>query len=230
MIEGTVLENFVHVFGSDTSEDSGRRWVPNRESLPSVPGGSSGGGLTGPFLLVDLGAFVNSIRGTAGDADSSVVGEAAAELAPETEDEGSGRSTLSRVLFLGAALGVAYALSSRLRSVDDPAEETENLAQKAANTIQQRGELAAERIEEGSQTVAERIEERGDETASRISEASETVEGVEETASETVDDVEEGASETAEDVKEDASETAEDVEDDVDDVTDESSSGAKYET
>lgn len=253
LIEGTVLENFVHVFGSSTSDDEGRRWVPDRGSLPSISGDATGEGLTGPFLLVDIGAFVNAIRGSAESADADLVGQAA-ELAGDDEEE-SGRGTLSKVLLLGTAIGAAYAIN-RARAADEPVEETENLAQKAASTIQQRGEVAAERIEEGSQSLAQRIEEGAetvDEAAESVedvkSDVSGTAEDVKEDVSDTADDVKEEAEDTAEDVKEDVSGTAEDVreeaeetaedvkeeaeetaEDVEDDVTTDSASGPKYET
>lgn len=199
-IEGTILENFVHVFGSDSTDESGRGWLPDRESLSFGAGGSGSRGLNGPFLLVDLGAFLESIRGTARSSD---VGETAAEIAGErgTDDEGSsGRGTLTKVLLVGAALGAAYAASSRLRSVDEPTDEAENIAQKAASTIQQRGELAADRIEEGSQSLADRIEEGADRTTDTVDVASETAEDVKEDASDTAGDVREEVSGTAEDV------------------------------
>lgn len=221
-IEGTVFENFVKVFGSDTTDDEGRRWLPGRGTLPAGSGGSSEGGLSGPFLLVDLGAIVDSFRGS-GAAD---VGESAAEIATDPDEGTSGRSTLTKIVVVGTALGVAYALSSRVRSVDEPVDETESIARKAANTIQQRGELAADRLEEGSRTVAQRIDEGTDRTTDRVDEATETVETVEEKASETVEDVEEGASELAEDVEENASELAEDVREDVDEAAEDVEEGA----
>lgn len=254
LIEGTVLENFVHVFGSSTNDDAGRRWMPNRGSLPSISGEATGEGLTGPFLLVDIGAFVNAIRGSAGSGDADLVGQAA-EFAGDDEAESSGRGVLSKALLLGTVIGAAYAIN-RVRSADEPVDESENLARKAANTIQQRGEVAAERIEEGSQSLAERIEEGADTideaagtaedvkqdvsgSAENVKEdVSETAEDVKQDVSGTAEDVKEEAEDTAEDVKEEAEDTASDVREEAeetagdveDDVTTDSESGPKYET
>lgn len=252
-IEGTRLENVVQVLGPESAEEteeSGRRWLPSRGVLSRDGGGSSES--RGPYLLIDLGAIAGRLRGTARSAD---VGETAAELAPEPGDdedaESSGRGLLSKLLLVGVVAAIALVLRRRSGGVEDPEETAESLAQRAASTIQQRGELAAERIEEGSQTVAERIEERGD----QVSEAAQTVETVEERATETVEDVQEGAAEVAEDVQEgaeevqetaaetasdveeDAAETAEEAQEDVEEATDEvtddptdTTTDTKYET
>lgn len=253
-IEGTRLENVVHVLGRESageSEASGRQWLPGRNVLSR--GGEETSGPTGPYLLIDLGAIAGRLRGTARSTD---VGETAADIAPEPGDDGdaesSGRGLLPKLLLVGVAVGIALALRQRSGGVEDPEETAESLAQRAASTIQQRGELAAERIEEGSQTVAERIEERGD----HVSETAQTVETVEERATETVEDVQEGAAEvaedvqagaeevqetaaeTVEDVEEDAAETAEEAQEDVEEATDEvtdddptdTTTDTKYET
>ena len=125
--------------------------------------------------------------------------ETETETQPEPDSgteasESSGRgSLLTKLVFGGTILGVAYAFWSRQGSVDEVVDQateqvqsvagTEEATEKvtavtgeAAERIQETGEEAAETIEEGTEEVADQVEETGEEVEEQAGEEEETEE------------------------------------------------------
>ena len=130
---------------------------------------------------------------------------------PEAADDSSGRGLLSRVLVIGAIVGIGYLLRSRTDAVDrlaagvrtkagmaaeeteayteELAEETETMAEEAAERVAVGGETVADRIETGGEELAEEVEEAGEELAEEVEEAGERAEEMEEEMEEAAEEM-----------------------------------------
>lgn len=86
------------------------------------------------------------------------------------------------MLLFGGALALIYWLrksqkpTEKLESAaSKTADQTKNVTERAAETIQEAGETLAEEIEEGSQKVSEQLQQKGENTAEKTEEAGETM-------------------------------------------------------
>ena len=123
------------------------------------------------------------------------------EPAEESADE-TGRGLITSLLVVGAVVAVGYLLRSRTDVFDTlasgvakktgmAAEETEAMADEAAERVAVGGETVADRIETGGEEMAEAVEEGGEEMAEEFEEAGERAEEMEEEMEERAEDVQE---------------------------------------
>ncbi|UPW01117.1 hypothetical protein M0R88_03205 [Halorussus gelatinilyticus] len=208
------------ITGENRAMDDGARGQIVRAVKMAIQDGdgmsadSREGEIVRTFLLVDLGAAMNYLRGRRGSSEAT---EALTELAPEAdlESDGSsgGRGMLSRLFLLGVVVGLGYAMSKRSESVGETvgratdrvrevadqtairsgeaAQRTEAVAGEAADRIEEGSEMAAERVQEGGEAAAEQVRERGEMAADSVQEGGEEVSEDMERAADTAEDAEE---------------------------------------
>lgn len=173
------------------------------------------------FLLVDLGAAVNYLRGRRGSSGatqalSKLVSESELTSEPELESESgagdeSGRGILSRLFLVGVIIGLGYVLRKRSGSVSQTVSEATDRAREFADETELRSGEMAGRTEVVTEEAADRIEETGetvaDEAADQVRETGEMAgDRVQESGEMAADEIEEVAEKT-----EEAEEKAEDM-------------------
>lgn len=190
---------------------------------------SRDGKIVRSFLLVDVGAALDYLRGRRrGGGTGSEAAETLTEMVPEPETDDGGRGILSRVFLLGLVVGVGYVLRRRTgaggRGVEEAADragsvadetagtageaadQTTAVAEKVAERIQRGGEMTADRIQAGSEQLADTIQRQGGEAAGHVeAESKEAADRIETGGEEAADRIDEAA-ETAESAQERAEE------------------------
>lgn len=186
----------------------------------SESGETRNGKIVRTFLLVDVGEAVRYLRGRNGK--TSEVAEKTVEKAIDAgsdetttstspAQESQGRGMLSRLLLVGAVVGLGYLLKSRSGPVDEAvsktteqlhsvadktavrsgevAQRTEAVVGQAAEGIQETGEMAADQVETGTEEAADRVRESGETAADQVQEggqkAADQIDEAAETAEET---------------------------------------------
>ncbi|NHN59737.1 MULTISPECIES: hypothetical protein [Halorussus] len=191
-----------------------------------------------PFLLVDLKAVLDYVRGNRGKTTEIAEGHVEEAIQTATDDggrrrdesrgrdggESDGRGALSKLFLLGAVVGLGYVLRKRSDSVGQAVSQATDRAREVADETAMRSGEAAQRTEAVAGEAADRIEESGEMAADRVQEGSETAaEQVREGGEMAADRVEEGGEKVSDDI-EGAADTAEDAESTAEDKADEMSS------
>ncbi|WP_440005490.1 hypothetical protein [Halomicrococcus sp. SG-WS-1] len=210
----------------------------------SESGETRNGKIVRTFLLVDVGEAVRYLRGRNGK--TSEVAEKTVEKAIDAgsdetttstspAQESQGRGMLSRLLLVGAVVGLGYLLKSRSGPVDEAvsktteqlhsvadktavrsgevAQRTEAVVGQAAEGIQETGEMAADQVETGTEEAADRVRESGETAADQVQEGGQKA----------ADQVQEGGQKAADQIDE-AAETAEETQEQQGDEGEEASS------
>ena len=229
------------ILSRDTEERRGERTSDPMMRMFEVAAGESESGdgrMVRPFLLVDLAAALDYLRGTRGgtgrlladgvertllsqssEAESrrarggrsrgeSRRGSPDGERNRRGESSGSGTSVLPRLFLVGAVVGLAYVLRKRSGSVDEVASKATDRARSVADRTARRSGEAAGRAETMTDEAADTIRERGETAAEAVQEGSETAAEQVEEGGERAADQIEGAGETVEEVEEKAEEKA----------------------
>lgn len=99
------------------------------------------------------------------------------EIRPANKSKGRGKFLL--ILLIGV-LAVSYWLRKSQKSTDklqdvasETANQTKNVTQQAAETIQKGGETMADRVEETSQKASEQVQQTGETAAEKTEQAGE---------------------------------------------------------
>jgi hypothetical protein len=173
------------------------------------------------FLLVDLGAAMNYLRGRRGSSEAT---EALTEMVSEPEltetggesnSGGQGRGTLSKLFLVGMVVGLGYMLRKRSGSVGQTVSQATDRAREVADETELRSGEMAGRTETVTEKAADRIEETGetvaDEAADRVRESGEmAADSVQESGEMAADEIE-GAAEKTEEAEEKAEDAADEA-------------------
>lgn len=175
---------------------------------------SGGRSMVRPFLVVDLGVVLDSLRGNRGGATEAIehtVEETAQTRASEGQ-RGSGRGMLSKLFLVGAIVGLGYMMRKRSGSVGQTVTKATDRAREIADQTEIRSGEVAQRTEAVTGQAADKIEQQGetvaDEAADRVRESGEMAADRVQEGGEMASDEIEGAAETAESAEKKAEETA----------------------
>jgi hypothetical protein len=182
-------------------------------------------GIARTFLLVDLGAAMNYLRGRRGSSEAAealteMVSEPGSTSGLELQSEsdgrgGGGRGTLSKLFLVGMVVGLGYVLRQRSGSVGQTVSQATERARSVADRTERRSGEMAGRTEAATEKAADRIEETGetvaDQAADRVRESGEmAADRVQESGEMAADEIE-GAAEKTEEAEEQAEEKADEV-------------------
>lgn len=196
--------------------------------------GSQGKGIVRPFLLVDLRAAVDYLRGNRGG-PTEAIGRGAEEVLQTATSEGElergrssrrgrtsgqtdggGRGMLSKLFLVGLVVGLGYVMRKRSGSVGEAVSEATDRAREVADETEMRSGEMAQRTESVADEAADRIEEQGETVAD---EAADQVREVGETAADSVQESGEMAADEIEEVADTAEEAEQQAEEKVDEVS-----------
>lgn len=151
------------------------------------------------FLLIDVGAALKYLLRT-NRTTSDIVGKTLeTDLAMDTQtnkdirldQERQRGGVLSKLLLIGAIVGLGFVLRSRMESMNKVVSKVTDQAHSVANeTARRSGEAAhrmeavtgqvAEKMQEGGERAADQVQEGGQKTADQIDEAADTAEDTQE--------------------------------------------------
>lgn len=157
---------------------------------------SQNGKIVHMFLLIDITEAIRDLLGeeetkskTAERTLKKAVDTEPDKATTSTQSDDQGRGILSKLLLLGAVVGVGYVLKSRsgsmdknkiLRKVSDQAQSVADETTKRSSKIAERTgtvtEQTSEKIQQGGETAADQVQEEGQKAADQINKAAETAE------------------------------------------------------
>ncbi|WP_227380467.1 hypothetical protein [Haladaptatus halobius] len=156
------------------------------------------------FLLVDIDQAIRYLLRN--DEVTSNVTEMIVKQILDTESkettssvqsgqQSQGRGKFSKLLLVGAVVGLGYVLKSKSKSMNkvvskttnqahsiadkiakrsgEMAHQTEAITEHAAQRIQERGETAADQVEAGTKEAAEQVDKRGEMAADQVQKSGE---------------------------------------------------------
>ncbi|WP_162224595.1 hypothetical protein [Halorussus amylolyticus] len=182
--------------------------------------GASRRGMSGPFVVIDLGPVAERFFGDSNSEGLEERAESAldavntgmqATSSSDRDGQSQGRGMLSRLFVVGLVVGLGYVLRRRGGSLGGVLRRATERMRSTADETADRTDEAADRTETVAGTAAQRIRETGEMAAQQVEQGSEMVATRIEEGGETASDRVEESGEMAADRMEEAADTAEET-------------------